>query len=699
MLPSSRWGVPALAAERTIESRKNGRMSSALTPLETLEAMVMVAAEDAGVPLRDAFAQQAVGLLEEVGDLSGPEIFTPAVGAIDAVDWDEETARLSILTTDYVAGSWGSQRDRREITPVLTDAAGQLSRLLKAEGPTSGDDSARRMLSYIGDIRSDVRAIRIIAVSNGSYETNTGTLDPIEEISVDVLVCDSGDLVSLSSHSSLRDTTLDLSEHPVGGLEVLGPIGRGNLVSYMTVLPGDLIADLYQAHGARILGRNIRAFLQANNRVNKGMRDTVKQNPSAFFAFNNGLSLTATSVERGLVNGHAVLTSVKGLEVVNGGQTTASLHNAKYRDQVDLSDVFVQAKLTVLPEVGSDDIALQIAQFANSQSPVRMGDLTSNSKFFQSIEQLSRTVSFSVGGTDRLWFFERLRGQFATDAALSKMVGSEGRFHGKHDRGRKFDKASLAKIELAWLQMPAAVAAGNEKALAVFINLEHGPARGGVPDEKYYRRFVAKAILWAQTDAVIGSLALGGYKALDIAYTIALISNRTAGRFDLDTVARAQDSGDAWRAAVAQLAPLVHANLVEKAGNRNVSSWAKSGAAWDAVKFIDWVPDPSLTSYAPSSDETRVAVAESQKSIGLAADPEELAARNQVEQYGSDGWFQLSSWAKETDNLQGWQRGIAFSIGRFLSSGRSPTARQVTQAVKILSEADRLGFAPVSQRD
>jgi hypothetical protein len=675
--------------------KKESVMSNPLTPLEVLEATVAASAEDDGGSLKESFAQQMIALLEEVGELSGPETFAPSVGAIDALDWDEETARLSVIISDFSPGGWGAERDRRDLTPTVTAAADQISRLMKTTAEAGVNEAERRILSYVGDVRSEVRSIRIVVVSNGSYDSPRGTLDAVAGIPVEIAIWDAGDLVSLTANSSLRDLTLDLSEEPGGGIHVLGPIGGKSFTSFITVLRGDLVADLYQAHGASILGRNVRAFLQASNRVNRGIRETVKENPAAFFAFNNGLSLTAASVERDLVNGQLVITSITGLEIVNGGQTTASLHHAKYRDQVELSSVFVQAKLTVLPETGSDDFALQIAQFANSQSPVRMGDLTSNSKFFQSIEQLSRTVSFEEEGAERLWFFERMRGQFATEGAMAKIQGSEARFKAKHDRARRFDKSALAKVELGWLQMPAAVAAGNEKALAVFVNMEHGPARGGVPDEKYYRRLVAKSILWVQTDRVIASLALGGYKALDIAYTIALISNRTAGRFNLDDVARRQDSGDAWRVAVAELAPLVHTNLVTQAGNRNVSSWAKSGAAWAAVKTIEWTPDPTLSSYAPSADETRVVAAASQQTIGLAADPEEIAARNYVEEYGSDGWFQLSSWAKETDNLQGWQRGIAFSLGKYLSSGKAPTAKQVVQAVKILSEADRLGFEPV----
>ena len=673
-------------------------MTEPMSPLDTLEAMTTMTAESEGMPIQEAFALQAVSLLEEAGELSGPDMFRPAVGRIDALDWDDETSRLSVITSDFLPGRWGVERDRRDLTHILNAAVDQVSRLVRSGTRSAPDEAGRRILSYVGEISGRVRGLRLIVVSNGSYDSQRGVIDSASGHPTEVVIWDVGDLVSLIAHSTLREHVVDLTDQPGGGIAVLGPVGERRLTSYLMVLPGDLIADLYQAHGSSILGRNVRAFLQTRNRVNKGIRDTIKANPSAFFAFNNGLSLTATSVSRALVAGAPTVTSITGLEIVNGGQTTATLHSAKYSENLDLSAVFVQAKLTVLPDLGSDEIALQIAQFANSQSPVRMGDLTSNSKFFRSIEQLSRTTDFSDDTGQRLWFFERMRGQFATELAASKAMGAEARFKAKHDRNRRFDKAELAKYELAWLQLPSVVSAGAERSLAVFMNLEHGPAQRGVPDEKYFRRLVAKAILWKETDRIIGSLALGGYKALDTAYTIALISNRTAGRLHLDQVAIRQDAGDAWREAVAILAPLVHENLIAQAGNRNVSTWAKTGAAWDAVQTIAWEPATALTSYSPSADESRVAIAPTQQSIGLAADPEDLAARERVEDYGSDGGFELSSWAKETDNLQGWQRGIAFSIGRYLASGKTPTAKQVVQAIKILDEASRLGFTPSARR-
>ncbi|WP_457098965.1 AIPR family protein [Microbacterium sp. P5_E9] len=670
-------------------------MTAELTPLDTFAAMVTLAAEAEDLSQGSAFAAQAATLLEEAGELNGPDVYQQAVGTISALDWDADTARLAVLVADFAPGRYGAPRDPRDVMPLVATAMGQIDRLLKASPDGFAEDAAGRALQFISEVRGEVKSIRIIVASNGSFERQRSPLDTVGGLPSDLVVWDASDFVSQVTHSSVRDQTIDFTELTGGGIKYLGPVGGIPLQSFLLAIPGDVVADLYQAHGASILGRNIRAFLQVNNKVNRGIRKTASDSPEKFFAFNNGLSLTATGYSRALPGGIPVITALTGLEIVNGGQTTASLHHAKYHDGASLSGVTVQAKLTILrpDDVNSDDLALQIAHFANSQSPVRMGDLSSNSDFFRAIERLSRQVDFGgeLGG-QRQWYFERIRGQFATDLAAAKSLGNEARFKARFDTSRRFDKADLAKYELAWLQFPFVVAAGAERSLASFTNLENGPAKGGVPDEEYFRRVVAKATLWRAADKVIGALALGGYKAQDVAYVVALISNRVAGRLDLNKVANLQDAGDDWRHAVSELAPIVHRNLIESAGARNVSSWAKTAAAWQAVLSIDWTPPESLRSSAPRRDETRTAVAQSQVGLDLAADPAEREARDRVVEYGSSAWFQLSSWAKDTDNLQSWQRGIAFSIGRAISSSKTPTAKQVTQAIKILDEAERLGF-------
>ncbi len=71
---------------------------------------------------------------------------------------------------------------------------------------------------------------------------------------------------------------------------------------------------------------------------------------------------------------------------------------------------------------------------------------------------------------------------------------------------------------------------------------------------------------------------------------------------------------------------------------------------------------------------------------------EQIAAIADVVDVAAETWFALANWAKRTGNLQGWQRSIAFGIGRRVSQGTPASPKQAVQGAKILQEARRLGF-------
>ena len=58
----------------------------------------------------------------------------------------------------------------------------------------------------------------------------------------------------------------------------------------------------------------------------------------------------------------------------------------------------------------------------------------------------------------------------------------------------------------------------------------------------------------------------------------------------------------------------------------------------------------------------------------------------------AETWFAMSRWARETDSLQPWQRGLAYSLGRLAGRGNEPSVRQAKQGVIVLGEALALGF-------
>ena len=133
-----------------------------------------------------------------------------------------------------------------------------------------------------------------------------------------------------------------------------------------------------------------------------------------FFAYNNGLSATAEDVELRHREGIVEISALKNLQIVNGGQTTASIHSA-YRKKLDLSDVFVQVKLSIVEPADVAEIVPLISEFANTQNRVSAADFFSNHPFHVRIEQISRRIlapSADGSFTQSKWFYERARGQY-----------------------------------------------------------------------------------------------------------------------------------------------------------------------------------------------------------------------------------------------------------------------------------------------
>lgn len=665
---------------------------------QTLEEFEDETTETATLPV--AFAQMTADLLAEAGHLTSPLVgHSVRRGArVSIADWDDDRRVLTLSSASYLP-------DGDEVASFDAELRGLQS--FFAESLASGsawlpsDDPATELALTIRSLVKDIDFVRLMIVTTAKFTGENPDPGMVSGFPAGVEIWDAARLGALrpigGAETFTGRLTLEFPDASFAGAQIsaIGPfISKGDYEAYIAVLPGDLLADLYAEHGARLLEMNVRSFLQARNRINKGIQQTLKTEPGRFLAYNNGLSITASAVEMDETS--SAITALRGFQIVNGGQTTASLHHAKYRQSVDLSDVRVQAKITVVPDAAAHDLAPKVSQFANAQNPVRMADFTANNPFHIALETVSReTPAPSTGGTT-YWYYERSRGRYADDLAAAGDRGEQADFKRRNPPAQKLTKLDLAKLELTWEQRPNIVALGGEKSFAWYMQSLRETNTTAPPDATFFHDLVAKAILWRTTDRLVAELDLGGYKAQAVAYTLGLLSNRSAQRLDLEGIWDAQSVPDDLQSAIRGLAPLVHAELVSTAGTRNVTEWAKKDECWEIIREIEWAVPESLlvTRQAPGR---RVVAASGPKS-SLPASVRELADEARVVTFGSKAWYALSAWAKDTDNFQPWQRSIAFSMGRLISAGKAPTAKQVVQAVKILDEAERLGFDPDEDR-
>jgi hypothetical protein len=251
---------------------------------------------------------------------------------------------------------------------------------------------------------------------------------------------------------------------------------------------------------------------------------------------------------------------------------------------------------------------------------------------------------------------------------------------------QKFAKTDLAKFEHSWDQLPYLVSRGAEKNFVEFMARlpERFPNK---PDDSYFRKLIAKAILFRLSEKIVQAQDYGGYRANIVTYSIAWLSHNTSQRVDLEKIWRQQKLPPELEDAIRLISKYAYNHLIEGAAGGNVTEWAKRDKCWDQFRRAEIeIPPRLLSGMLLASDGVQRTEAPRPKADASAADFAEIRSVN------ANTWFALSKWAKETGNLQPWQRSLSFSLGRLASGGMEPSLKQLQQGMKVFNEAVRLGF-------
>ncbi|VFB18427.1 AIPR family protein [Pseudomonas fragi] len=544
----------------------------------------------------------------------------------------------------------------------------------------------------IHELRGSLASCRIFLLTDGVVNQDTFHPEEGGDISVTLHVWDAARLYRLAtSGKKFEPIEIDFPEEfgeNIPCLSLADP--NSDYKGYLAVIPGEVLAGIYEKYGPRLLERNVRSFLQARGNVNKGIRKTILEEPHRFFAYNNGVSATADDIEFG--QDGLSITKIRNLQIVNGGQTTASLYYTAKKDKADLQGIFVQAKISVIPEDQLEHIVPLISRFANSQNKVNDADFYANDPFHVEIEGLSRTVwAPAVDGSSRQskWFYERARGQYLDAKAREGTPARKRQFDATFPTRQKFTKTDLAKYENTWMQLPHIVSLGGQKNFNDFaIRLKE---RGRVDvDVRYFEHLIAKVIIFNKADRIVREQSFGGYKANIVTYTIAWISNRTSQRIDLDSIWKNQDISPALHDVIREVSMAVHRVIVSPPNGKNVTEWCKRKECWEKIR-------DSNVNIGSALGEELIGVSNkpgsSKGNQGVSAPNEhEQQLITSVTDVPADIWFQISKWSKETNNLQPWQRSLAFSIGRLVSTSGNVSIKQAKHGAVILEEVQRLGF-------
>lgn len=371
-------------------------------------------------------------------------------------------------------------------------------------------------------------------------------------------------------------------------------IDSADYESYLMVMPATILGELYGKYGDRLLEQNVRCFLQARGKVNKGIRCTIITDPEMFFAYNNGITATAREVITETKDDGIYIKEIRDLQVVNGGQTTASLFHTSRKDKVSLEKIFVQMKLSVVDGEKGEEVIPKISEYANTQNKVNAADFFSNHPFHLRMEEFSRRlwVPPQQGALrESKWFYERARGQYA-DAQAKLSKAEKKKFQAEFPSSQMFTKTDLSKFENVWDDKPTYVNLGAQKNFAQYAG-RIGKEWSKNPDifnEYYYKRAIARAIIFRKTEKLVScqSWYNGGYRANIVAYTLALISKLCADSgksFDFMKVWEAQDVSEIVRSALETTAKIVSNDIMVPLANiSNISEWCKKEACWDRLQ-------------------------------------------------------------------------------------------------------------------
>jgi hypothetical protein len=671
------------------------------------EMVYEAAAEGAESLMPEVLTRRVQETLVEVGEVeNAADCYLKQRGVEVSGYGIDDGDTLNLVTTMYRGEASPSSVPRGEIETALRRLRGFWERCRDRPLHESLEESsdAWSMALEVHRSAAKIRRIRMIVVTDGLSAVEY--LEPEEEGGVEILrsVWDIGRLYRLHG-TGMRGEPVEIDFLARFGrpLPCISPdLPGADYAAYLAAFPADWLADIYEEFGARLLEKNVRSFLQFTGKVNRGMRDTLAgEDANRFFAYNNGISATASAVELDVdASGAAGIIRLSDLQIVNGGQTTASVHRAK-RTGLDVGHVAVQAKITEIEGDDLEEMVPLISRYANSQNRVSVSDLSSNDPFHIEVESLSRSVwAPATRSTMRetRWFYERARGQYA-DALNREATQARRRvFREIHPTAQKFSKTDLAKFENAWAQRPWEVGLGAQKNFTAFMVALQGTEQTNVSgDVLYFQRLVGKAILWRRAEKIVSAQKFGGYRANIVAYAVAKLSHATGLRLDLSRVWQQQDLEEPLELALADISHLVFGHLTDDDRPvANVTEWAKREECWTLLRAIPWELPVGV-------EELLLPVGGAVLSVPSAAGGERptavAAATNgaSLENVTGDAFLAISGWSKETGNLTPWDRRFAYTIGIRLNGDRPLTAKQVPHAERILAAARELGINPPTE--
>ncbi len=624
----------------------------------------------------------------QVDGYAGDPAETEGILTLIASDFNQDDALESLTKTDI-------ERIFRRVERFLSFS-------LKDDFYTKLEESSHGfgVAQMINQRKGIIRRVRLVLISNRNLSER---VEGMEESSVAGLpvtynVWDISRLHRMvMSGKGKEDLDIDLEKDFEAILPCLpAHLEDAQYEAYLTVVPGELLAAVYDRWGARLLEQNVRCFLQFRGKVNKGMRNTIQNEPDMFFAYNNGITATAEAVETRNIDGTMHITRLKNLQIVNGGQTTASIFTAHEKAKTSISKIFVQMKLSIVEPDRAMKVVPRISEYANTQNKVNAADFFSNHPFHVRLEEFSRRIyAPSPDGTFRetKWFYERARGQYLDEQSLMTPAQKK-KFRQEYPRHQLFTKTDLAKFENVWEGIPHIVSKGAQFNFAKFANVigVRWDADSDQFNEYWYRCTVARAIIFRRMEKIVSSQPWydGGYRANIVAYSISKLAEMVSSKgnnIDFEAIWKRQNIPPGLHEALVEISSCVHTVITNPPeGISNVTEWAKKPGCWDRVRDLPVGIPESLEKELVSTGETRARKKDAKKTQEI---DNTVLAQAKVVELGPMFWRRAMDWCRS--NSYGSPKDLEIMHVAMSIPIKIPSEKQSLHLVRLLARMTKEG--------
>jgi hypothetical protein len=663
--------------------------------------------EEDGGNSEQIFTQIAINNLADAGETENASLAfdKKAIGTrnqhqVNAYAISDNYENLDLFITVFKGTDEISPVSKAEIETAQKRVSNFFNKCISKEYVNEIEESSEifqlaNTLANYQEIKENLVRVNAIILSDGEYKGEFPKNDKISNYNVFYRVIDIHFLYKISEESRVP-IEIDFKDFDGEQYEIPCLTANTDSQKYMTyiaIIPGNCVSKLYERYGARLLEQNVRSFLQFTGKINKGIRDTIRNEAEMFLAFNNGIAATADHIE--LDETKRFITKISNLQIVNGGQTTASIYNSAKKDRADISKIFVQVKFTVIenPEQYSE-IVSRISKYANTQNKVNDADFSANNPALVAFEKLSRYILSPITITSNLqtcWFFERARGQYKT------LRSREGRtkalqlaFDKKYPKKQMFSKVEFAKYINSYQEVydgkklvigPHIVVRGNEKNYAQFIG-NNLPENNKKINNVFFEDTIAKCILFKNADKRYGVKpnSIGEMKQVVVPYTLSLLNIITENKLDLFKIWKNQDVSTELSDFIYNLMKQVNEFILDTYNGQHYIEKAKKEECWDFVKNNSWdfnlkaIKADFIDEKNPPKRNTDIDIAE-----------EELAQNKSIiKSIPPALWNEILQWGKDSEILDITKQTVVSNIAFKLRQNKNIADEEYQKGVEIL---------------